>query len=82
MLIATRYGSEPLYYALLEGTDRCERCGLDQANPDTQPLVREHRRRRTVAIASNLSRATGWIEIPNGTAIAVDRDLNVQTLPI
>lgn len=81
LLAATRYGPEPLYYTLLEGVDRCERCGIGASTPDTQPLVREHRRRRTVVIASHVAK-NGWIELPNGSALAVDRSLNVQTLPI
>jgi len=82
MLIASRYGSAPLAYALLEGTARCERCGLDASMTDSRPIVRAHRRRKTVAIASHAVRPSSWIEIPEGTAIAVGRDLNVQRLPI
>ncbi len=82
MLIAARHGSEPLAYALLEGTARCQRCGLDASTTDSRPIVRAHRRRKTVAIASHLVRSSSWIEIPEGTAIAVGRDLNVQRLPI
>jgi predicted glutamine amidotransferase len=81
MLLATRYGEAPLFYTLLEGADRCERCGLDASTPDTQPLLREHRRRKTIAVASE-TRGNGWIEVPNGTALAVDGKLNVQTFPI
>lgn len=82
MLVAARSGSEPLHYHLLEGSDRCERCGVDASTPDTQPLVRQHRRRRTVVITSHVARHDGWIELPSGTALAVDWRQNVQTLPI
>ncbi len=82
MLISTRYGSAPLAYALLEGTARCERCGLDASMSDSRPIVRAHRRRKTVVIASHPGRSTSWMEIPDGSAIAVGRDLNVQRLPI
>jgi glutamine amidotransferase len=82
LLVATRYGSEPLYYALLEGSDRCERCGLDSTTPNTQPLMLEHLRSRTVALTSRVTNPSGWIEIPEGTAIAVGKDLSVQKLPI
>ncbi|MHB8873700.1 MAG: class II glutamine amidotransferase [Myxococcaceae bacterium] len=82
MLLASRSGPEPLYYSLLEGTDRCERCEIDQSTPDTLPLKQAHRRRRTVVVSSSPSRPTGWIEIQSGTVVAVDRASNVQTLPI
>jgi predicted glutamine amidotransferase len=82
MLLATRWGEEPLFYALLEGADRCERCGIDATTSDTQPLLREHRRRKTIALSSDGAGKSGWIELPSGTALAVDFKLNVQTLPI
>ena len=82
MLLASRSGPEPLYYSLLEGTDRCERCGLDASTPETLPLKRAHRRRRTVVVTSSPERLDGWIEIPTGTVIAVDRSASVQQLPL
>ena len=82
MLLATRSGPEPLYYTLLEGTDRCERCGIDAKTPDTLPLKGAHRRRRTVAVTTNPTKPAAWIEIPTGTVIAVDRASNVQRLSI
>ncbi len=81
LLVASRFGGEPLFYTLLEGSAHCERCGIDATTLETLPVVRAHRRRRTVAIASHPARASSWIEIPSGTAIAIGRDLSLQQLP-
>src|SRR6266849_3704621 len=81
-LIATRHGPDPLHYLLLEGSARCERCGIEISSPDARPLVRAHRRRRSIAIASHLLDSTGWMQIPDGATIAVGRDLSIQRLPI
>ena len=51
VLVATRCGPDPLYYSLLEGSEHCGRCGIDAQTPDTQPLMREHRRSRSVVVA-------------------------------
>jgi predicted glutamine amidotransferase len=82
MLIATRRGPEPLHYLLLEGSARCDRCGIEIFTPDARPLVRAHRRRRSIAIASHLLDPTGWMQIPDGATIAVGRDLSIQRVPI
>ena len=82
MLIASRQGVEPLHYLLLEGSARCERCEITSATADSRPLVRAHRRRRSIAIASHLLDPIGWMQIPNGATIAVGRDLSIQRLPI
>jgi hypothetical protein len=79
VLVAARSGDEPLYYALLEGSGECTRCGLDGRQAE---LLRAHRRRRTVAIASHPLDPTGWIELPAATALAVDSVQNVQRLPL
>jgi len=78
LLVAARFGSEPLFYTLLEGSADCERCGIDATTLETLPVVRAHRRRRTVALASHPNRAANWIEIPSATAIAIGRDLSLQ----
>ncbi len=83
MLLASRVGEQPLHYALLEGSDRCERCGID-GSTGTQGdlLVRQHRRQRTVVVASHLARPQGWVELRSGLSLAVDRSLTVQQLPL
>lgn len=82
MLLATRRGPEPLFYSLLEGSPLCVRCGIGPTTVETLPLVRAHQRRRTVAVASHPTRPSNWIEIPDGTAIAIGRDLRLHRLAI
>jgi glutamine amidotransferase len=82
MLVAARRGREPLFYALLEGSPLCARCGIEASTVEPRPLVRAHQRRRTVAVASHPNRASNWIEIPDGSAIAIGEDLNLKIQPI
>jgi glutamine amidotransferase len=76
ILVATRRG-RPLHYALLEGILPCPVDGLDGAAPDSDPRVRPHRRVKAVCIASLLSAANGFLEVPEGSAMAVSRSLQV-----
>jgi glutamine amidotransferase len=82
VLCASRFGDVPLYYTLLEGTAHCERCKLDPTAPDEQPAIRAHRRHRSVVLASKVADTSTWLEIPNGTVLAVDSRLNIQRMPI
>ncbi|MDC0715187.1 class II glutamine amidotransferase [Stigmatella sp. ncwal1] len=81
VLLATRWGEAPLYYTRLEGTEHCEVCGLGPSTPETQPGVGAHRRRRAVVVASQVKRTAGWVELPQGTTLAVSGDLQVRHLP-
>lgn len=78
ILVAVRGGERPLHYTVLEGSDRCEVCGLTGGLPDTDANIRAHRLRRTVAVATHLVRSQGWLELPPRTAVAVDVDLQVR----
>jgi glutamine amidotransferase len=78
LLVACRFGEEPLFYTRLEGSAECEVCGVTAGTPETQPAVGAHRRRRTVVVASHVKRLAGWVELPQGTALAVGPDLQVQ----
>jgi glutamine amidotransferase len=80
VLVATRQGSLPLYYTRLEGTDACEVCGITPSTPETQPGVTAHRRRHSVVVASHVRRPAGWVELPEGTTLAVSQDLQVRHL--
>lgn len=79
VLVASRLGEQPLHYMLLEGSDRCEACGLVASTPATEPRIRAHLRQRTVVVASRVASQAGWMEIPGGSAIAVDRNLGLHT---
>ncbi|WP_375766153.1 class II glutamine amidotransferase [Archangium gephyra] len=80
ILVATRLGGQPLYYTRLEGTDRCEVCGITPETHDTQPGVAAHRRRRSVVVATHLKRPAGWVELAEGTTLTVAADLQVRHL--
>jgi glutamine amidotransferase len=82
LLVAARHGALPFYYRLFEGSTECPRCGIDPSMPETLPLVRAHRRRRTVVLASHPTRPSSWIEIENQSAIAIGRDLSLERLRI
>ncbi len=79
ILVAARLGSEPIFYKLLEGSTVCERCGLTGDGKDSEPLVRDHRRRRSVVLASHPINS-GWVEVEDGQALAIDRKLSIQVL--
>ncbi len=81
ILVATRSGEAPLYYTRLEGTDRCEVCGITPTTPESQPAVGAHRRQRAVVVASHVKRPQGWVELAQGTTLAVSEDLQVRHLP-
>jgi hypothetical protein len=71
-LVAARLGDEPLWYTRLEGSDVCLRCGTGVNHIVPTPKLRAHLQRRTVAVASKVSKPAGWLEIPKQTALAVD----------
>lgn len=80
ILVATRLGGQPLFYTRLEGTDSCEVCGITPSMPETVPGVVAHRRRRSVVVATHVKRPAGWVELAEGTTLAVDADLQVKHL--
>ncbi len=81
ILVATRWGEAPLYYTRLEGSDRCELHGITPTTPEAQPTVGAHRRQRAVVVASHVKRTQGWVELAQGTTLAVSEDLQVRHLP-
>ena len=80
MLIAAARGHEHLYYRLLEGEGTCERCGLKAGGKDSEPLVRDHRRRRSVVVATHPTKAQAWMPLADGGALAVDRKLALNVV--
>lgn len=75
LVVATSRGGAPMSYALLEGHTECARHELRADAREGDALVRDHRRRRSVVISSNL--VEGWVPLPDGATIAVDRKLAV-----
>ncbi len=76
VLVATRRG-RPLHYALLEGIVPCPHDGIDASTPESDPRLRPHRRVKAVCFATLLGQANGFIEVPEGSAVAVSRALQV-----
>lgn len=79
ILVAARLGGMPLSYKLLEGDAACARCDLKADGKDSEPLVRDHRRRRSVVLATHPKNG-GWLEVADGSALAIDRKLALQVL--
>lgn len=77
MVVATRRGSQGLSYALLEGRAECERHELTAHSSDAEPSARDHRRRRSVVVATGVPEGDGWVALPDGATLAIDRKLSV-----
>lgn len=76
IMVATRRGG-PLHYALLEGIVPCALHGIDLTTPESDPRVRPHRLVKAVAFATRLTQPNGFIEVPEGSVVAVSRALQV-----
>ncbi len=81
IMAATRRGG-PLHYALLEGIVPCVLDGLDLSTPESDPRLRPHRLVKAVAFATRLGQQSGFIEVPEGSTVAVSRSLQVTVAPI
>ncbi len=78
-LAAARLGEGPLQYRLLEGSADCERCGIDHASAgEKESLRRAHLRQRSVAVATDVRAASGWIPLESGSSIAVGTSLHPE----
>lgn len=73
--VATARGGAAVSYTLLEGRAECARHELTADARDSQPIVKDHLRRRSVVITSG--EANGWLKLNDGATLAVDRLLNV-----
>ncbi len=76
VLAAVRSGG-PLHYALLEGILPCARDGLAAHAPDSDPRLRPHRQVKAVCLATRLLDPAGFVEVPDGSTLAVSRSLQV-----
>ncbi len=81
IMVAARRGG-PLHYALLEGIVPCPLHGIDLRTPESDPQVRPHRRVKAVAFANWLRSPNGFIEVPDGSAVAVSRTLQVSVTSV
>ncbi|BDG07006.1 class II glutamine amidotransferase [Anaeromyxobacter paludicola] len=81
ILVAVRRG-RPLHYALLEGIVPCALHDIDAATPESDPRLRAHRVVKAVCMASQLQQQNGFIEVPEGSAVAVSRALQVTVSPL
>lgn len=80
VLVGVRRGW-PLHYALLEGISTCEVCGIDERTPESDPRRAEHRRLRAVALAT-AGPGPGFLEVPDGSTVAVGRSLEITVASI
>jgi glutamine amidotransferase len=80
-MVAARRGG-PLHYALLEGIVPCPLHGIDKATPESDPQLRPHRKVKAVAFASRLRAPNGFIEVPDGSVVAVSRTLQLSVSAI
>lgn len=80
LLVAARRGA-PLFYTLQEGAGACEPCELDgRENGDAR--VRPHRRCKAVVLASEPAAGGGFVEVPDGSIVAVGRALDITIASI
>jgi glutamine amidotransferase len=81
IMAATRRGG-PLHYALLEGIVPCALDEIDLSTPESDPRLRPHRLVKAVAFATRLGQPSRFIEVPEGSTVAVSRRLQVSVSPI
>ena len=81
IMAAIRRGG-PLHYALLEGIVPCELDAIDLSTPESDPRLRPHRLVKAVAFATRLGQPSRFIEVPEGSTVAVTRGLQVTVSPI
>lgn len=78
-LIVARRGETPVYYSLWEGRAECARHHLSTGANEAVPLVRDHRRRRTLVATSfvPVDGGTGWVLLPDRSVLSVDRRMTL-----
>ncbi|HVP68527.1 MAG TPA: class II glutamine amidotransferase [Anaeromyxobacteraceae bacterium] len=81
MLAAVRRG-RPMHYALLEGIVPCPLHGIDASTRDSDPRLRPHRQAKAVVLATVLAEPSGFLEVPEGAILTVDRSLRLHIAPM
>lgn len=81
ILVAVRRG-RPLFYTLQEGAGVCGPCGLQATEKEGDPRIRPHRRAKAVALASDPVAGGGFIEVPDGSTVAIGRGLDITVSSI
>jgi hypothetical protein len=75
LVVATARGAQALAYRLLDGDGACARCGLSGDEKAPTPRVRDHRRRRSVLLATHPLAPGAWQPVPAERVLAVSRSL-------
>jgi hypothetical protein len=78
LLVGARRGGAHLAYRLLEGEVACRRCGLAADAPEKDSQVRDHGRRRSVVVSTEVLQPRDEQLVPDGGFLAVDRELGVH----
>ncbi|MCA2978663.1 MAG: class II glutamine amidotransferase [Myxococcaceae bacterium] len=76
LVVATARGAQALAYRLLDGEGACARCGLSGDEKAPTALVRDHRRRRSVLLATHPLEPSAWQPVPADRVLAVSRSLD------
>lgn len=79
ILVGVRRG-KPLAYLLGEGSGACERCGFEERSDDAR--IPAHRRARCVALTTSPTATAGFVEIPDGSVVSVERSLQINVASI
>jgi glutamine amidotransferase len=77
VMAAARRG-RPLSYGLIEGVVPCGIHGVTAASPDADPVAQAHRRARAVCLATRVRQPARFLEVPDGSVVAVERSLAVR----
>lgn len=83
-LVAVRRGARPLYWAVLDGLERCALHDLEPDAPETHPMRMPHRHLRAVVVTSGLAEgaAGGWRALDDGQILATGQDFAVRLMSL
>src|SRR5690606_25671328 len=78
VLVAARRG-RPLFYRLQEGAGSCGACDVAD---DRDPRAAAHRRAKAVVLATEPGEGSHFVEVPDGSVVAVGRALDITVASI